>query len=68
MEATTLVPESLLSSAQGPEVLSSLGDDIRSEFHGDTPGGLVSNGDVEKAFGKSHDCSELARGSGIVSS
>lgn len=47
VEATAFVAESLFASAQGTEVLCSLGDDVRSELDDDTANGLSVGGHVK---------------------
>lgn len=39
------------TSTKSPKVLGSLGNNISSDFHDDTSGGLSTDGDVEVAFG-----------------
>ena len=45
----------LLTSAQGTEVLSSLGDNISEQFHGDASSGLATDGDIEIHTWARHD-------------
>jgi len=50
VESASLVTESLFAGAKGPEVLSSLGDDVITELHGDASKRRVAGGDVEEDF------------------
>lgn len=51
MESWSLVSESLLSSAESSEVLSSLGDDVVKELESDSSGRFIVDADVEEDFG-----------------
>merc|ERR1712083_510414 len=50
------LPRALLASAQGTEVLSGLGGDIRSELHHDTACSPATDGHVEEDLGVGHCC------------
>ena len=47
---------SLLTSAQAPEVLSGLGDNVVVQLHDHTALGLATNGDIEENSGSAHFC------------
>jgi len=57
VKATALEAEPLLTGAQGTEILSRLGDNIRTELHDDATDRLAVDGHVEKHLGQ-HLCSE----------
>lgn len=54
MESTSLVSESLFSSAESSEVFSSLGDDVVVEFKSNSAWGAVSDDNVKPNSCSSH--------------
>ena len=54
VERGALVAEALFSSAESAEVLSSLGDNIRSELHNDATSGLTTDGHVKVTAWEGH--------------
>ena len=48
VECRSLVSESLLSSAQRPEVLGSLRDHVVSQLHHNSTSSLATNGDIKE--------------------
>ena len=53
MEGGSLVSVALLSSTQSPEVLAGLGDNVRSQFHDNSPDWSTICSDVKE---HSHSC------------
>jgi len=55
VEGRALVPESLLSGAEGAEILSGLRHHIGPQLHDDPADGVATGSDVKKYTGTSHD-------------